>query len=141
MSYSSFKYIYICHFPVHVFVKYKLLYIILLKILMTKRICKQWIINNCIFTEFWQKQSLTSTRYGYPEIYFFNIFFYSLNFKYVLIHTKKRKIKKKISRGCATPPNVPKLGVSGVKDTAKTNKDWGKFSCCIQVEYSVFFHW
>ena len=22
-----------------------------------------------------------------------------------------------------TPPNVPKLGVSGVKDTAKTNKD------------------
>ena len=22
--------------------------------------------------------------------------------------------------GCATPPNVPKLGVSGVKDTAKT---------------------
>ena len=25
--------------------------------------------------------------------------------------------------GCVTPPNVPKLGVSGVKDTAKTNKD------------------
>ena len=25
--------------------------------------------------------------------------------------------------GCATPPNVPKLDVSGVKDTAKTNKD------------------
>ena len=24
---------------------------------------------------------------------------------------------------CATPPNVPKLGVSGVKDTTKTNKD------------------
>ena len=24
--------------------------------------------------------------------------------------------------GGATPPNVPKLGVSGVKDTAKTNK-------------------
>ena len=28
-------------------------------------------------------------------------------------------------RGCATPPIVPKLGVSGVKDTAKTNKDLG----------------
>ena len=25
--------------------------------------------------------------------------------------------------GCATPPNVPKLGVSGVNDTEKTNKD------------------
>ena len=25
--------------------------------------------------------------------------------------------------GCAIPPNVPKLGVSGVKDTAKTNID------------------
>ena len=39
----------------------------------------------------------------------------------------KKKIKKKVknsSRGwCTTPPNVPKLGVSGVKDTAKTNKD------------------
>ena len=34
----------------------------------------------------------------------------------------------------------PKLGVSGVKDTAKTNKDLG-ISCYIQVEYSVFFHW
>ena len=38
----------------------------------------------------------------------------------------------------ATPPNVPKLGPSGVKDTAKTNKDLG-MSCYIQVEYSVFF--
>ena len=39
---------------------------------------------------------------------------------------KKQNFKKylKILRGgCATPPNVPKLGVSGVKDTAKTNKD------------------
>ena len=40
---------------------------------------------------------------------------------------KKQNLKnKKVLRlggGCATPPNVPKLGVSGVKDTAKTNKD------------------
>ena len=38
---------------------------------------------------------------------------------------KKQKLKKNSQRGCATPPNVPKLGVSGVKDTAKTNKDLG----------------
>ena len=31
----------------------------------------------------------------------------------------------------------PKLGVHGVKDTAKTNKDLG-MSCYIQVKYSVF---
>ena len=32
-------------------------------------------------------------------------------------------LKKKIPHGgCATPPNVPNLGVSGVKDTAKTKK-------------------
>ena len=42
--------------------------------------------------------------------------------------------------GCATPPNIPKLGVSGLKDTAKTNKDLG-MSCYIQVNYSVFFRW
>ena len=36
---------------------------------------------------------------------------------------KKQKSKKKSPRWCATPPNVPKLGVSGVKDTAKTYKD------------------
>ena len=39
---------------------------------------------------------------------------------------KKQKFIKKFNnslRGCATPPNVPKFGVSGVKDTAKTNKD------------------
>ena len=37
---------------------------------------------------------------------------------------KKQKLKKKnLQWGCAPPPNVPKLGVSGVKDTAKTNKD------------------
>ena len=43
------------------------------------------------------------------------------------IYTPKNKNKTKLknsSRGCATPPNVPKLGVSGVKDTAKTNKDF-----------------
>ena len=40
------------------------------------------------------------------------------------IHSQKSKIKdKKSSRGCATPPNVPKLGVSGLKDTTKTYKD------------------
>ena len=39
---------------------------------------------------------------------------------------KKEKLKKKnSSRGWATPPNIPKLGVSGVKDTTKTNKDLG----------------
>ena len=39
---------------------------------------------------------------------------------------KKQKCKKKVKNpqmGCSTPPNVPKLDVSGVKDTAKTNKD------------------
>ena len=38
---------------------------------------------------------------------------------------KKQNLKnnKKIfGGGCATPPNVPKLGVSGVKDTAKLTK-------------------
>ena len=39
---------------------------------------------------------------------------------------KKHKLKNKYKLpqgGCATPPNVSKLGVSGVKDTAKTNID------------------
>ena len=40
---------------------------------------------------------------------------------------KKQNLKKNkkilMGGGCATPPNVSKLGVSGVKDTAKTNKD------------------
>ena len=37
--------------------------------------------------------------------------------------TKKHTHKKKIPPGgCATPPNVPKLGVSGVKDTQKLTK-------------------
>ena len=55
---------------------------------------------------------------------------------------KKQKLKKIINpqRGCATRPNDPKLGVSGVKDTAKINQDLG-MSCYIQVEYSVFFRW
>ena len=47
----------------------------------------------------------------------------------IIIYTHfKSKTKKNMKNfqgegGCATPPNVPKLGVSGVKDTAKTNKD------------------
>ena len=40
---------------------------------------------------------------------------------------KKQKILLKNTKnpqeGCVIPPNVPKLGVSGVKDTAKTNKE------------------
>ena len=54
---------------------------------------------------------------------------------------RKPKIKQILrGGGFATPPNVPKLGVSTVKDTAKTNKDCG-MSCCILLEYSVFLHW
>ena len=55
---------------------------------------------------------------------------------------KKQNLNKKKNPqgGCATPPNVPKLGVSGVKDTPKTNKDLG-MSRYIHVEYSVFFRW
>ena len=34
----------------------------------------------------------------------------------------------------------PKLGVSCVKNTAKTNTDLA-MSCYIQVEYSVLFYW
>ena len=36
---------------------------------------------------------------------------------------KGQSLKKVPQVGCATPRNVPKLGVSGVKDTAKTNTD------------------
>ena len=36
---------------------------------------------------------------------------------------QKKNIKKIPQEGCATPPSVPKLGVSDVNDTAKTNKD------------------
>ena len=49
-----------------------------------------------------------------------------------------KKNKKNSQGGCPTPANVPKLGVSGVKDTAKTNKDLG-MSCYTQVDDSVFF--
>ena len=48
------------------------------------------------------------------------------------IYTVKKQKKKKIPQGggCATPPNVPKLGVSGViKDIAKTNKDIYNMTC------------
>ena len=58
------------------------------------------------------------------------------------IYTVKRQnfFLNSLGGGCATPLNVPKLGVSGVKDTRKTNKDLG-MSCYIQVEYSVIFRW
>ena len=60
-----------------------------------------------------------------PDIpFFFNIkIFLQFKFRICAYTQLKNKIKKKkiILRGggCATPPNVPKLGVSGVKDTAK----------------------
>ena len=55
------------------------------------------------------------------------------------IYTVKNKMFLKTpAGGCATPPNVPKLGDPGVKETANTNKDLG-ISCYIQVEYSVCF--
>ena len=64
----------------------------------------------------------------YPEIYSFNINFFGHNFylKMCIYTLKKQTFKNnfKIPQGgCATPPNVPKLGDSGVKDTANTNKD------------------
>ena len=43
------------------------------------------------------------------------------------IYTVKKtiffKIIKFLKGGCATPSNVPKVGASGVKNTAITNKD------------------
>ena len=39
------------------------------------------------------------------------------------IQNLKKKKNLRGGGGCTTPPKVPKLGVSGVKDTAKTNKD------------------
>ena len=43
---------------------------------------------------------------------------------YPVLNQNLKKNNKKILKGrCATPRNVPKLGVSGVKDTAKTYKD------------------
>ena len=56
---------------------------------------------------------------------------------------KKKLFLKKLKipqRGCVTPPNVPKLCVSGVKDTTKINKDLG-ISCYIQAGYGVFIRW
>ena len=53
---------------------------------------------------------------------------------------KKTKKKFKILKGVRHSTERPILGVPGVKDTAKTNKDLG-MSCYIQVEYSVFFRW
>ena len=52
---------------------------------------------------------------------------------------KKQKLKKKdfLKGGVHASTERPKLGVSGLKDTAKTNKDLG-MSCYIQVKYSVF---
>ena len=41
--------------------------------------------------------------------------------------------------GYATPPKVPKLSVSSVKDADKTMKYWG-MPCCVHVEYSAFDH-
>ena len=63
----------------------------------------------------------------YPEIPEFYFFYYQnifviYNSNMCIYKDKKRKIKK-FSGWCATPPNVPKIGVSGVKDTAKTNTD------------------
>ena len=54
---------------------------------------------------------------------------------YTLKNQKSKKNYKflKGGGGCATPTNIPKLGLSGVKDTAKTNKDLGML-CYIQVE-------
>ena len=36
---------------------------------------------------------------------------------------KKQRFKKNPQGRCASPPNVSKLGFSGIMDTAKTNKD------------------
>ena len=76
-------------------------------------------------------------------LFFFNIKIF-LQFKFQICAYTQLKLKNykknlKIPQGgCAAPPNFPKLGVSSVKDTAKTNKDLG-MSCYIQVEYSAFF--
>ena len=56
--------------------------------------------------------------------YFFNIKIF-LQFKVKICaytQLKSKNLKKNSQGGFATPPNVPKLGVSGVKDTAKTYK-------------------
>ena len=58
------------------------------------------------------------------------------------IYTVKKQflflIKKFLKGVCDSTEHIPILGISGVKDTAKTNKDLGML-CYIQVEYIVFF--
>ena len=57
---------------------------------------------------------------------------------------KKQKLKNKSSRGVRDSAERSKIRrVSGVKDTAKTNKYlvMSSLSCYIQIEYSVFFRW
>ena len=73
-----------------------------------------------------------------PNSIFFNIKIF-LQFKFeICVYTQlKSNFFLNPQEWCATPPDVPKLGISGVKDTAKTNKDLG-MSCYIQVEYNVF---
>ena len=54
---------------------------------------------------------------------------------------KKQKLEEKSSKGVRDSTERTKIvRVSGVKDTAKTNKDVA-MPCYIQVEYSVFFRW
>ena len=53
---------------------------------------------------------------------------------------KKQKCLKNSSKGVRDSTKRLKLGVSGIKDTAKTVKDLGML-CYIQVEYSVLFRW
>ena len=91
---------------------------------------------------------MTNNKYAFivkgvlhPE-FFFNInFFHGLKFKYVHIHTLGGNIKKKKNsswevRDFTERPKIK--GFSGVKNTAKINKDLG-MSCYIQVKYNVFF--
>ena len=63
----------------------------------------------------------------HPEIYLLNIIVFIIFISNMCLYKlKKQKLFKNLKipqGGCATPPNVSKLGVSGVKDTAKTNKD------------------
>ena len=74
-------------------------------------------------------------------VFLITLFFHKFNFKYVQVYAlKKQTLKKNPHKGCANPPNVPKLGVSSVKVNAKTNKGFGML-CYIQVKYSVFFRW
>ena len=58
----------------------------------------------------------------YPEIYFFIQFKFQIC-AFTHLKAKIKKILENFSVGCATPPNVSKLGVYGVKGTAKTSKD------------------